>query len=113
MSRVETNNEASGEKILIQLCKKTGEPFRSLLIRKGTNLWVALRRFGVPVGASCSGVGVCGKCAVVVSQGTESALSEKTELEEQTITRQGLDPCARLSCLCRVNGELSVSADYW
>lgn len=107
------NTEASDDKVVVHLCKRGGDLFRTIVIRRGMNLWVALRRFGVPVGASCSGVGVCGKCAVMETKESNSSLSERTELEEQTIQRQGLSPEARLSCLCRVYKETSISADYW
>ena len=101
------------EKINIELRRKGGELLRTFALRKGTNLWVALRRFGVPVGSSCSGVGVCGKCAVQIDPESEEVVNPRTELENQTIERQGLDSGQRLACLCRIKGDVTVSADYW
>jgi ferredoxin len=101
------------EKITVELRRKGGELLRTLSLRKGTNLWVALRRFGIPVGSSCSGVGVCGKCAVQIAPEFEAQLSPRTDLETQTLSRQGIDPAQRLACLCRVQGDVVVSADYW
>lgn len=101
------------EKITVELRRKSGEIIKSISFRKGTNLWVALRRFGVPVGASCSGVGVCGKCAVTISPESAEVVNPRTELENQTLNRQGLDEKQRLSCLCRLQGDVVVSAEYW
>ncbi|NBW83071.1 (2Fe-2S)-binding protein [bacterium] len=104
---------AVSEMVNVELRKKTGEFFKTLQIRRGLNLWVALRRFGIPVGASCSGVGVCGKCAIRLVSSDANALSEKSEFETQTLNKQGIDEDLRLSCLCRVNQDVTVSADYW
>ncbi|NBO38773.1 (2Fe-2S)-binding protein [bacterium] len=101
------------EKVTLELRRKSGEILKTLLLRKGVNLWVALRRFGIPVGASCSGVGVCGKCAVRNLGGQGIELTPRTELEEQTLSRQGLASDLRLACLCRVNADTAIQADYW
>lgn len=101
------------EKIKVELYRRTGELFRSISVRRGSNLWVILRRFGVPIGASCSGVGVCGKCAVEFTAVSQSAVNEASELEQMTIERQGLPDTVRLACLCRVNENVSLRADYW
>jgi ferredoxin len=101
------------EKVSVELRKKTGEVFKKLTLRRGVNLWVALRRFGIPVGASCSGVGVCGKCAVKVQSETDRPLGVQSEFEIQTLTKQGLPADLRLSCLCRVDKDAAISADYW
>jgi len=104
---------SKSEKIKVELYRRTGELLKSISVRKGTNLWVALRRFGIPIGASCSGVGVCGKCAVEITQPDEGAVTLRTELEQSTIERQGLPVTSRLACLCRVNGDVSIQAEYW
>lgn len=101
------------QNINLELRRKSGELIRTLTIRKGTNLWVALRRFGVPVGASCSGVGVCGKCAVEVNPQLPEGINPRTELEAQTIQRQGLSENQRLACLCRLQSDAVISAEYW
>ncbi len=103
----------AGEKVSIELRRKSGEVFKTIVVRRGVNLWVALRRFGVPVGASCSGVGVCGKCAVRQLAGDDQSLTAKTEFESQTLAKQGLASDLRITCLCRVNGNISITADYW
>ncbi|MEN9825009.1 MAG: hypothetical protein RI953_754 [Pseudomonadota bacterium] len=104
---------AVSEMVKVELRKKTGEFFKSIEVRRGVNLWVALRRFGIPVGASCSGVGVCGKCAVKLVSADENSLSEKSDFETQTLEKQGIDQHLRLSCLCRINQDVTISADYW
>jgi ferredoxin len=104
---------SKSEKITIELYRRTGELLKAIRVRKGTNLWVALRRFGVPIGASCSGVGVCGKCAVEITRSTDCAVNTPSELEQHTVDRQGLPPHLRLACLCRVTDNVSIQADYW
>jgi ferredoxin len=101
------------EKVTVELRKKSGEVFKRLTVRRGVNLWVALRRFGIPVGASCSGVGVCGKCAIKILSQNDQPLGVQTEFETQTLTKQGLAADLRLSCLCRVDCDVVISADYW
>jgi 2Fe-2S ferredoxin len=101
------------EKVSVELRKKTGEVFKTLSVRRGVNLWVALRRFGIPVGASCSGVGVCGKCAVRILSEDGQPLGSQTEFELQTLAKQGLSAELRLSCLSRVDSDVVISADYW
>lgn len=101
------------EKIKIEIYRRTGELLKSFSVRKGTNLWVALRRFGIPIGSSCSGVGVCGKCVVEITNVSHDAVNSPSELETYTIERQGLHSSSRLACLCRVAGDVSVRADYW
>lgn len=103
----------SSEKVKIELQRKSGELLKILTVRRGVNLWVALRRFGIPVGASCSGVGVCGKCAVRVITPESDALTQKSEFESQTVAKQGLAEECRISCLCRVQADVKVTADYW
>ena len=100
-------------KINVELRTKCGDLLRVISIRKGTNLWVALRRFGIPVGSSCSGVGVCGKCAVQIHPEIDDGINSKSDLENQTIQRQGLAENQRLACLCRLQSNAVVSADYW
>lgn len=104
---------SKSEKIKIDLIRSTGQHFKTLVVRKGANLWVSLRRFGVPVGASCSGVGVCGKCGVEIKSSTHNSVSAATELEQHTRERQGLSNEVRLACLCRVMEDVTISADYW
>lgn len=104
---------SKSEKIKIELLRSTGQHFKTLVVRKGANLWVSLRRFGVPVGASCSGVGVCGKCGVEIKSVIQDSVSAETELEQHTRERQGLSDEVRLACLCRITGDVTVSADYW
>lgn len=101
------------EKVSVELRKKSGEILKTFVARRGVNLWVLLRRFGIPVGASCSGVGVCGKCAVRNLSADPNSLSGKSEFESQTLSRQGLSDDLRLACLCRVQDNLTVTADYW
>jgi ferredoxin len=86
-------------------------------VRGGANLWVALRKAGVPIGASCSGVGVCAACDVKAEP--RNSLTAQTDFEIQSLNRNHKtatnDECqsVRLACLCRVIGGLNLRTDYW
>lgn len=105
----------------------SAENMREIEARAGTNLWFQLRKHGFPIGSSCSGVGVCGACAVRVtplgnahtqvtqqaagSQDTdqrESAVSTETPLESQSKIRNGIGTDKRLACLVRLWGDVLV-----
>lgn len=77
----------------------------------GEDLLRALRRAGVPVGSSCDGDGVCGRCGLRVLSG---ALSPPGELELRTAARNGLAPGVRLACQAiPLGGEVVLWAPYW
>ncbi len=45
-----------------------------IAVEKNTILLDALHRAGIPVSANCGGNGVCGKCKVRISEGSEEKL---------------------------------------
>ena len=96
---------------VVTLQSKQGEILHTLSVRKGSNLWVVLRKHNIPVGASCSGVGVCGACDVHIVRGKTRA--EQNDFESQTLARNHKAPDARLACLCRISEDISVTAEYW
>jgi ferredoxin len=97
----------------VTLLNRNGEKIDVFSMRKGTNLWVFLRKRGWPIGAACSGVGVCGACDVWIEGADEHCVPSPTEFEINTLERQGKDPSERLACLCRVFSDLTVRAQYW
>ena len=67
----------------------------------GTVIRAALEA-GVHVNASCGGEGVCGKCRVLIEEGTiEGGVSEKLSAEDQA---KGY----RLACRAKVKSDLAV-----
>ena len=70
---------------------------------------------GLPVASSCSGRGLCGRCAVEVLEGA-GALSPMEGLEALVLRRNGVPEGYRLSCCCRVldtRAELRITTGYW
>jgi ferredoxin len=70
------------------------------------------RRAGAPLGNSCGGVGICGRCRVRVLSGAENVFPP-TSIELQTMTNRGFESDERLACLTVVNGDCSVTTSYW
>lgn len=96
----------------ISLRRRDGVPLDAFEMMSGTTLWVFIRKRGHPIGSACSGVGVCGACAVKLDA-SAGAVSEQTEFERETLRRNNHPLEQRLACLCRVWGPLTVTADYW
>lgn len=106
-------DEATFSRTVTVRCRtRDGRLVREFPLRAGLNLWVFLRKHGLPIGAACSGVGVCAACHVEVTP--PEAVSPAGEFERGSLSRNGKDPARqRLACLCRVVGDVEVVADYW
>jgi uncharacterized 2Fe-2S/4Fe-4S cluster protein (DUF4445 family) len=61
------------------------------------------RRAAAPIGNSCGGIGVCGRCRVRVVEGAEN-LTPSTRFE----TEDG-----RLACQAVVLGDCVITTTYW
>jgi ferredoxin len=72
----------------------------------------AARRAGAPLGNSCGGVGVCGRCRVRLLAGAEN-LSALTVIETRVASRLGFDSEERLACQAVVMGDVEVTTGYW
>lgn len=66
----------------------------------------------LPVASSCGGKGICGKCRVQILSGIPN-LTPVSELEALTSKRNNLDEFERLSCQCKVHGDIEVATRYW
>jgi len=74
----------------------------SMDVEDGSTLIRAAMEAGVHVNASCGGEGVCGKCRVIIEEGTvEDGISEKLSEDDQ---RKGY----RLACQAVVKSDLVV-----
>jgi uncharacterized 2Fe-2S/4Fe-4S cluster protein (DUF4445 family) len=75
---------------------------RSTEVPAGESLIRAALQAGVHVNASCGGGGVCGKCRVLVEEGTVvDGISERLSPEE---AERGY----RLACLAKVDGDVTI-----
>lgn len=99
--------------VVITVLNKAGEQIDQFTIRSGANIWVFLRKRGLPIGSACSGVGVCGACSLKISSTHSNAVSEKNLFEIETLKRNGKSPQERLGCLCRIYHDVTVQSDYW
>jgi uncharacterized 2Fe-2S/4Fe-4S cluster protein (DUF4445 family) len=81
----------------------------------GTSVLDAARALGVDLDSICGGRGICGRCQVVVSEGTHAKfaitsqarhLAPFTEPEERYHARSGLAPGRRLGCHARLLGDV-------
>lgn len=75
-------------------------------------LMEGLKQAGLPVASSCRGEGVCTKCRVQIIAGAEN-LSPPTDLELLAYETELLPAVWRLSCQCRVLGDVTVKTSYW
>jgi len=69
------------------------------------------RRVSAPIGNSCGGTGICGRCRVTILDG-QSALSAPTWIE-QNGDFTPLGPDERLACQATPSGPVSVTTTYW
>ncbi len=83
----------------------------------GTSVLEAARALGVDLDSVCGGRGICGRCQIVVSEGTHAKLAIESrgehltpfsEPEEQYRARRGLAPDRRLGCHSRLLGDVVV-----
>ena len=59
------------------------------------------RRAGAPIGNSCGGIGICGRCRVTIVDGTVSPPTRFETTEK------------RLACQAIVMGDCTVTTTYW
>ncbi len=75
---------------------------RTTVVSSGESLIRAALQAGVHINASCGGEGVCGKCRVLIEEGSVSGgLSERVKQED-------IDKGYRLACLAKVTEDVTV-----
>ena len=79
-------------------------------VAKGTLLVDAVRDAGLPIARACGDDLVCAKCGVRVLEGT---LAREKAVERRAKERNRVAPELRLACAVRVQGDLTLTADYW
>lgn len=85
---------------------------KKIAVPIGANLMHALKDQQIPVASSCGGDGVCHKCFLTIEQGVEN-LSAPTPTEIYLVQEKQISPQQRLSCQCKVLGNITVHAPYW
>ena len=87
-----------------------------LQIAQGEILMKGLLAQQIPVASSCKGDGICGKCRMMISSGTEF-VSPISELEKNLIQKNKFSPGTRISCQVKILGidtdEIEIDTGYW
>ena len=83
-----------------------------VLARRGEMLYTAARRADLPVGRACQLEGICARCGLRILHGARN-LSEETDGEKRVKAANRIDPALRLSCVARIRGPITATADYW
>ena len=107
------SKEILNRQIKVTVLNKDGKKMDEFSLRGGTNLWVFIRKHGLPIGSACSGVGVCAACDVKVNELTPNSISPQNDFEKETLKRNHKSENSRLACLCRVYNDVEIQADYW
>ncbi len=92
-----------------------GRPDRELVWPPGLSAFEALRAGGQPIGSSCSGETVCGRCTVRVLQGAKSVPGPQPD-ERALLDARNAEADERLACRLQTDHETSVvvlTTHYW
>jgi len=106
-------DQESIQMVTVTVLRRDGQLKERFQMRSGMNLWVFLRKNEIPIGASCSGVGVCAACQIKIIDENQDNVSPKTDFEQNTLARNGKSTPQRLACLCRVYQDITVQSDVW
>lgn len=90
-------------------CEPSGREARVVV---GSTLMDAIQQVSLPLGQGCEGVALCGFCHILVMAGAGSLSSAGAE-ERRMLASQHGEPNRRLACCARVEGDVTVTADYW
>ena len=107
------SKDVLSKQVKVTILNKHGKKIDEFFMRGGMNLWVFIRKHGLPIGSACSGVGVCAACDVKITPSQQKFVSTQNDFEKETLKRNTKPQDARLACLCRVYQDIEVQADYW
>lgn len=79
---------------------------------KKANLLKFLQEKEIPIGNACGGHGLCASCKVIVVT-NEQNLSTPNDVEIGLSLRNQLMPNERISCQCKVLGDIEITTSYW
>ena len=81
-------------------------------VMRGTSLFEAARRAGLPVASACGRSAACGRCGMRVLE-SRSGIQIESDRERVVKARNRVDQTMRLSCMFSVRSDLTVTASYW
>ncbi len=76
-------------------------------VNEGSTILDAAKEIGIDIKSDCGGVGSCGKCKVVVEEGSENVSSPSQR--ERDLLGDEIDEGKRLACLTKVSGDVLVT----
>lgn len=85
---------------------------KTIEVERGTLLFDAAVKGGLPVASSCSADNVCGRCNMQVLEGSEN-LSSQGDQEAKLLRRDKNPTTDRISCMTQVVGDCTVTTRYW
>ena len=83
---------------------------KTIDVSRGTLLFDAVRRAGMPIASPCGDDLICAKCGVWIHEGRTA---REAPVETDAKRRNRVPSGQRLACAVRVRDDLVVSADYW
>ncbi len=86
--------------------------FPSFEAKEGSNLMQILLDNDHPVANTCGGEAVCGKCNIRVLSGSKH-LTPMSPIEKEKLESMALPTDHRLSCQCKIQGDITIDTDYW
>jgi ferredoxin len=90
-------------------CEPSG---RETKVVEDCNLLDAILQMGLTLGQACEGIALCGFCRVRVLDGLENLTPIGAE-ERRILAAEHAGDDERLACCARVQGPVTVTADYW
>jgi nitrite reductase (NADH) large subunit len=82
---------------------------KTIAVKPQQTLLSAIEGAGLDIRSSCKS-GMCGSDAVLITEGMEH-LSPPSDTELETLRRMGLEGKARLACVCKTKGPVSIHRD--
>lgn len=85
---------------------------KNIIVDVGANLMEVIMSQNIPIASSCGGDGVCAKCKVEITSGSQN-LSKETERELFLKDINGISSNNRISCQTQVFGDVTIDTPYW
>lgn len=79
---------------------------KRISVTTGLSILEAAKKAGVGIRSECGGMGICGKCRIIVL--AKSGLSPLMEIEKEHLTKHELKAGYRLACCSKVTGNVDV-----
>ena len=115
MSPDERARSSPRPRTMVQLCLHAAHREACVEGPAGARLYDLIRAAGWPLGSSCRGEGICGRCQVQVL-GPDGLLEPPSPEELRLLAREGLAAPFVIACLRRcteAQGSVRVTTTYW